>query len=336
MKAKRSKQYRKLMKQYCRVWNFREPYQVLVDADIVKDANRFKMDLIPALERTLHGKIKPMITQCSMRHLYALQGVQPGMKALIDSVKENFERRRCGHHPDETDALSTLECLSSFIVDSGKGSRNRYVVASQDAEVRRHMRGVKGVPLIYISRSVMIMEPMASGSVEVVSKEERAKFRSEIKSSAPAGSKRKRGDDDGSDGSRDGEDDNDYDNDNSDGNDEDGDDDDDQRAAAGERRKAPSSRSLAVDAPDRKKRKKAYGPKGPNPLAAKKKRPKSDATGDSGAKKAARGDRDEAATAATAPSDQQGKKKRKRRSKKPGGSGDTGAEATDAPVPVEA
>ncbi|KLU87452.1 hypothetical protein MAPG_06452 [Magnaporthiopsis poae ATCC 64411] len=326
MKAKRSKQYRKLMKQYCRVWNFREPYQVLVDAEIVKDANRFKMDLIPALERTLHGKIKPMITQCSMRHLYALQGIQPGMKALIDSVKENFERRRCGHHPDETDALSTLECLSSFVVDSGKGSRNRYVVASQDAEVRRHMRGVKGVPLIYISRSVMIMEPMASGSAEVVSKEERAKFRSEIKLLASAGAKRKRGDEDdgGSDGSGDYEED-------------DGDegDDDDQNTAASEPRKAPSSRSPAVGVPDRKKRKKVYGPKGPNPLAAKKKKPKPTVTGDSGAKKAARGDRDGAATAPTAPSDQQGKKKRKRKSKKPAGSGDGGGEAAHAPVSVE-
>jgi hypothetical protein len=37
----------------------REPYQVLVDAEIVKDASRFKMDLVPALERTLHGKVKP-------------------------------------------------------------------------------------------------------------------------------------------------------------------------------------------------------------------------------------------------------------------------------------
>ncbi|KAL8303625.1 hypothetical protein RB597_004939 [Gaeumannomyces tritici] len=332
MKAKRSKQYRKLMKQFCRVWNFREPYQVLVDADIVKDANRFKMDLIPALERTLHGKIKPMITQCSMRHLYALQGVQPGMKALIDSVKEDFERRRCGHHPDETDALSTLECLSSFVVDSGKGSRNRYVVASQDAEVRRHMRGVKGVPLIYISRSVMIMEPMASGSANVVSKEERAKLRSGIKSLASAGSKRKRGDDDGSDGSGGSEDDDDDDDDDDDNDDSDEDGDDDQRAAAVERRKAPSSRPLVVEAPDRKKRKKAYGPKGPNPLAAKKKKSKPTTTGDSGTKNAARGDRDGATTDAAAPPDQQCKKKRKRRSKKPAGSGDAGAETTDAPV----
>jgi U3 small nucleolar RNA-associated protein 23 len=32
---------------------------LLVDADILKDADRFKMDLIGGLERTLHGEVKP-------------------------------------------------------------------------------------------------------------------------------------------------------------------------------------------------------------------------------------------------------------------------------------
>jgi U3 small nucleolar RNA-associated protein 23 len=35
------------------------------------------------------------------------------------------------------------------------------VVASQDDEVRRHMRAIPGVPLVYVRRSVMVMEPMA-------------------------------------------------------------------------------------------------------------------------------------------------------------------------------
>ena len=59
MRGKRSKQYRKLMHKYAQSFAFREPYQVLVDADLVRDAVRFTMDLPAALERTLHGKIKP-------------------------------------------------------------------------------------------------------------------------------------------------------------------------------------------------------------------------------------------------------------------------------------
>jgi hypothetical protein len=59
MRGKRSKQYRKLMQQYGLSFGFREPYQVLMDADIIRDADRFKMDLVGGLERTLHGQVKP-------------------------------------------------------------------------------------------------------------------------------------------------------------------------------------------------------------------------------------------------------------------------------------
>jgi hypothetical protein len=31
----------------------------VVDADIIRDADRFSMDLIGGLERTLHGQVKP-------------------------------------------------------------------------------------------------------------------------------------------------------------------------------------------------------------------------------------------------------------------------------------
>lgn len=31
----------------------------LVDAEMVKDSCRFKMDLEPALQRTVHGQVKP-------------------------------------------------------------------------------------------------------------------------------------------------------------------------------------------------------------------------------------------------------------------------------------
>ncbi|KAH7269870.1 Fcf1-domain-containing protein [Fusarium redolens] len=193
MRGKRSKQYRKLMEQFSQTFGFREPYQVLdaVDAEMVRDSSRFKMDLEPALSRTVHGKVKPMITQCEIRKLYAARN-EPGVHEAIDLAK-TLERRRCGHHPDDyPEPLSTQECLRS-VVDPKDTLQNkhRYVVASQDQEVRKMLRGIKGVPLIYIKRSVMILEPMADESVQVRAKEERSKFRAEIKNAL---GKRKRED----------------------------------------------------------------------------------------------------------------------------------------------
>lgn len=223
-----------------------------VDAEMIRDSCRFKMDLAAGLERTVHGKVKPstnlekrcpvhtpltvpVITQCEIRKLYGNQS-EPGAKEAIE-VAKTYERRRCGHHPNEyPEPLGTEECLQS-VVDPKETHQNkhRYVVASQAQEVRRMLRGIRGVPLIYIKRSVMILEPMADDSVQVRVREERGKFRAELKNAL---GKRKREEKDGDDDSE-----------------------------AGEK---PSLRSDAQAEDKKKKKKKAPGRKGPNPLSVKK------------------------------------------------------------------
>ncbi|KAL9634839.1 MAG: hypothetical protein Q9164_003837 [Protoblastenia rupestris] len=156
-----------------------------VDAQMIQDTARFSMSLVPSLERTLSGKVKPMMTQCSIRHLYALPSSDSQKESLIAAAK-TLERRRCNHHTLEQ-PLSTFECLSS-VVDPKSASTQKdlvnkfnYVVAVQDEEVRRWCRGVRGVPLVYVKRSVMVMEPMAEGSTAVREGVERGKFRSGLR-----------------------------------------------------------------------------------------------------------------------------------------------------------
>lgn len=175
-----------------------------------------------------------MITQCEIRKLYA-QKNEPGKNEAIDLAK-TLERRRCGHHPDEyPEPLSTQDCLRSVVDPKSSGqNKHRYVVASQDQDVRRMLRGIKGVPLIYIKRSVMILEPMADESVQLRAREERGKFRAEIRNAL---GKRKR---------------------------EDNDEDDEDAEEKGD------EKSQAKQDTDQKKKKKGRGPKGPNPLSVQK------------------------------------------------------------------
>lgn len=184
------------------------------------------------LESTLHGTIKPMITQCSIRHLY--NAPQSPEKEAWIAVAKAAERRRCGHHELE-EPLGELECVSSVVDPKGNGTNKfRYVVASQDGEIRKKMREVVGVPLVYISRSVMILEPMAERTERVKEGEEKAKIRAGLKARrGGAVEKRKREDED--------------------------EEDEQERGGAEE----------AQDEPAKKKRK-AKGPKGPNPLSMKK------------------------------------------------------------------
>jgi len=123
-----------------------------------------------------------------MRHLYADKD-----ETLIEHAR-GLERRRCGHHNLEN-PLSTLECFAS-VIDPKNSSTNkhRYVVGTQDIGVRAYLRTIPGVPLIYLKRSVMILEPMASATEDLRQKEERMKFRTGLKarSSSMRATKRKR------------------------------------------------------------------------------------------------------------------------------------------------
>jgi U3 small nucleolar RNA-associated protein 23 len=185
--------YKKLLHQYELNFGFREPYQVLLDSQILEDAYRFKIDLVARLQKMLGGQVKPMITTCDMRHLY---NAKPKNETLILQAKE-YERRRCNHQ-DLEEPLSTLECLCEVVDPKGSGTnKNRYIVASNDTRVRGRMRAIAGVPTIYISKSVVLMEPMAQASEQLREREEKSKFKMGLKGQrkpdqAP---KRKRDDD---------------------------------------------------------------------------------------------------------------------------------------------
>jgi U3 small nucleolar RNA-associated protein 23 len=165
-----------------------------------------------------------------MRHLYAASS-EPGVSYLIDKAK-SYERRRCNHLPEEyPEPLSTKECLAS-VVDpkDSKTNKHRYVVASQELEVRKHMRGIIGVPLLYIKRNVMIIEPMAGATADNRDREERQKFRDGLKGGRGSGSLKRKREDEIETGKKDED----------------------------------------VEAGTPKKPKKVQGPKGPNPLSVKK------------------------------------------------------------------
>lgn len=209
-----------------------------------------------------------MITQCSIRHLYTATAETPAIKSgWIDTAKQ-MERRRCGHH-ELPEPLSTLGCLSDVVDPKSSGTnKHRYCVASQEQEVRQKMRSIAGVPLVYINRSVMIMEPMAAATSNVREQDERDKVRAGLKGrrgpsgvEAGVGDKRKRDDDDEDEEEVDG-------------------------AAGRAMRSGLPAGAQAQGKPQTKKRK---GPKGPNPLSVKKsKKPETQAAAVEGEKKAIR------------------------------------------------
>ncbi|SMN21277.1 similar to Saccharomyces cerevisiae YOR004W UTP23 Essential nucleolar protein that is a component of the SSU (small subunit) processome involved in 40S ribosomal subunit biogenesis [Maudiozyma saulgeensis] len=167
MRQKRAKSYRKQLLVYHHTFKFREPYQIIVDDQIVTTSNDSSFNLTKGLQRTLQAEVKVMITQCCMQALYEI-----GNQDAISMAKQ-FERRRCNHNPK--DPKTPMECIES-IVDINGENKHRYIVASQDIQIRRKLRHIPGVPLVHISRSVMVMEPLSDASARVSRRKEVSKL----------------------------------------------------------------------------------------------------------------------------------------------------------------
>ncbi|EEP81909.1 predicted protein [Uncinocarpus reesii 1704] len=224
MRAKRSKKYRKLMHQYETTFGFREPYQVLVDSHFLQSVYAFKMDLLPALERTVQGKVKPFITKCSLAAVMAASTSSSHSSSSTPQSRPPPQRRPaqlppptvlplryCSHNEDDT-PIDETACLLSLLSPSQDSKKNKehYILASADPvppredgkrkstkpppryNLRRDARLIPGVPIIYVKRSVMILEPMSGSSEGVRDGVERGKFKTGLVSTV---AKRKREDD---------------------------------------------------------------------------------------------------------------------------------------------
>lgn len=229
-----------------------------------------------------------MISQCEIRKLYARKA-EPEMDQIIEFAK-TLERRRCGHLPEDfPEPLSTNDCFKAVVDPKGNNvNKHKLVVVCQDDDVRRTLRAIPGVPQIYLKRSVMILEPMASQSAEYRAKEERSKYRAGLRGPVPgSGAKRKR------------------------------DEDDDGQGEKGPEIATAADDSKDAASPEKKAKKKTYGPKGVNPLAVQKKKKADGATPA----------RKHAASSPAKPTEEEpAKKKRKRKHKKPSAEGEAKAD----------
>ncbi|CAH7667214.1 Fcf1-domain-containing protein [Phakopsora pachyrhizi] len=154
MKTKRAKANRRIMQMYNSIFKFREPYQVLFDADFMITVVTQKMDVESRLSSALSGAVKPMMTQCSMAHLIKLATEKNQVaQSAIDLARKICERRKCNHWKTKS---SSVECMKGII---GNGENPlRYLVCSQDSSFRTYLReNVVAVPVLYINRSGLLL-----------------------------------------------------------------------------------------------------------------------------------------------------------------------------------
>lgn len=231
MRAKRSKKYRKIMHTYQMHFSFREPYQVLVTSSFLRATHAFQMPIQKFLDNTLHGKTMPYITQCTLAKVMdGYSGRGKGGRPDYLPPPTEVPLRYCKHKDNEGNEKGVVteeQCLTDLISGHARGNETRknkehFTLATADwdegikdeaakeklqkernrkrklgeleADVRDHARTIPGVPIVYVKRSVMILEEPSVASERAVRGTEKDKFRDGIGGTA-RGIKRKQEDD---------------------------------------------------------------------------------------------------------------------------------------------
>merc|ERR1712059_179787 len=108
------------------------PFHILVDTNFINFSIKNKMDIIQSMMDTLYAKCIPYITDCVMAELEKLGSKY---RIALRIVKDpRFERLPCKH--------------------------KAYIVATCDKDLKRRIRKLPGVPIMYLSNHRYSIERM--------------------------------------------------------------------------------------------------------------------------------------------------------------------------------
>ncbi|KAE8228328.1 hypothetical protein CF326_g6744 [Tilletia indica] len=183
MRQKRAKQYRRLLQQYQLHFNFRAPFQLLLDDTLTlhlakESSGPNSPSPLSRLSEILQQPADPqhvklMITQCSMVSLYNLEkSSDPSQASLAKravGLAKEFERRRCNHR----EAIETDVCIAECV---GGSNKHRYILGTGRLKLRTGVgKECVGLPVVHPNETgVLVMAPMSEATKARVDELERA------------------------------------------------------------------------------------------------------------------------------------------------------------------
>lgn len=149
MKIKRYKQVRKYCAYYKLNFKFRAPYRIVLDKELLQAAVIGKVLLRDQIPKLMQAETKIFITRCILEDLRKGGREYKGASQIGSSLP--FLKCRHGKGFRESKI-----CVWHLLAH---GNPDFLMVGAQDVELRRMVRGLPGVPTLYINGSVPIMEP---------------------------------------------------------------------------------------------------------------------------------------------------------------------------------
>jgi len=124
------------------------PFHVLVDTNFVNFSIKNKMDIVQSMMDCLYAKCIPYITDCVMAELEKLGSKY---RIALRIVKDpRFERLPCMHKGTYAD-----DCLVNRVTQ-----HKAYIVATCDKDLKRRIRKLPGVPIMYLANHRYSIERM--------------------------------------------------------------------------------------------------------------------------------------------------------------------------------
>jgi len=134
--------------------------QVLLDGNFVAHAERIKLEWQRLLPKLLHvdaAECHLHITECTLEEM---SGLGPEFAAAM-AVARSLPLLKCRKNHGHPAGMDAYACCTSLV---GAANEGKWILVSQDAELRKSMRGIPGVPLALISNNVLVLEPPSDDS----------------------------------------------------------------------------------------------------------------------------------------------------------------------------
>lgn len=114
------------------------PFRVIVDTNMLWQTCADKIDLVDGMQGCLYAKVTPVITSCVLAELEKLgRKFHLALKLVKDP---RFQILKCGCHGNYAD-----DCIVNTV------TQNRcYLVATNDKDLRRRLRRIPGVPIMFL------------------------------------------------------------------------------------------------------------------------------------------------------------------------------------------
>ncbi|RHY87290.1 hypothetical protein DYB37_004956 [Aphanomyces astaci] len=169
MRYLRAKHIRKSLRQFQFLCGIKPPYKVLLDGNFIAMCIKMHVDIAVRLPSFLQtDKCTYFVTRAVLDELKLLSD-DADMRAAWEAASA-FEVVEGGSDDDDS-----TDVTSSMVAAVGARNDKKFIVATQETELRGRLRRVPGVPLIYLNRSVLVFEDMSEATLRISRKDDHAK-----------------------------------------------------------------------------------------------------------------------------------------------------------------